>query len=291
MAHTATRIQVDIAGKRYVGRAPFTHWRQSPRQAASDRGTHFLEVASASHVPFENPSVEWNFIHMSADGFGVAVNQEKSQQDQIDGGCFFANVFITTDHGRHWERNPMRLSWRSRLRSGFSWPVEQYQSLVVTEHRTILLAWEDPWIMERSRSHVVLSDNCGRKWRYRCLKQCSPCLYTAPKGQIMCFSSTMRYYSGDEGKHWRADTIRLDLNNDHVDADHSDIRNATFISEQQGFALLVKHRKTASPPVPETVILLKTDTHGLTWQGIAAFPFPSGPVPGDPQRMLGLNVT
>ena len=291
MADTATRIQVDIAGKRFVSRAPFTRWRQSPRQPISDRGTRFLGVASANHVPFENPSVEWDLIHMSADGFGVAVNQEKSQQDQIGGRSFFANVFITTDHGRYWERNPMRLSWSSRLRSWFSWPVEQYHSLVVTENRTILLAWEDPWIMERSRSHVVLSDNCGRKWQYRCLKQCSPNLYTAPKGQIMCFSSIIRYHSRDEGKHWRADTIQFDLNDDNVEADYSDIRNATFISEQQGFALLVKHSKIASTPIPEVVILLKTDTHGLKWQGIAEFAFPSKPVPGDPQRMLVLSVT
>lgn len=271
--------------------APFTHWRQSPGQAISDRGTRFLGVASANHVPFENPAVEWDLIHMSADGFGVAVNQEKSEQDQTGGGYFLANVFITTDHGRHWERNPMRLNWSSRLRSRFSWPVEQYHSLVVTEHRTILLAWEDPWIMERSRSHVVFSDNCGRKWHYRCLKQCSPHLYTAPKGQIMCFSSTMRYHSRDEGKHWRANTIQFDLNDDNVEADYSDIQNPTFISEQQGFALLVKHSKTASPPTPETVILLKTDTHGLNWQGIAEFPFPSEPVLGDPQQILALNVT
>jgi hypothetical protein len=290
MANSEIKIQVDIADQRFVGSDPFTNWQQLPRPAITDQPISFLGVAAENHVPFNKPFVEWDLIHLSADGFGVAVNHEQSQSEQIDDGGFLANVFITSNHAQDWQKNPMRLSWASRMRVLFSWPVEKFHSLLVTENRTVILAWEDPWIMERSRSHIIFSDSGGLKWHYRCLKQCNPCLSATPKGQVMCFSRNKRYCSLDEGKHWHSDSVILDLNNDDANVGYSDIQNATFVSEQYGFALLTKYDRTVTMTRPKNILLLKTDNNGLRWYSVAEFSFPRTHALGDPKSILSLRV-
>ena len=290
MVESSIKIQVDIGDHRYIGSDSFDNWQQSERPAATVTSISFLGMATESHVPFTRPSVFWDMIHLSADGFGVAVNHEKSPIELNDGDRFLANVLITTNHARHWQENPMRLSWGSRMCTLSSWPVEQFHSLVVTENQTVMLAWEDPWIMERARSHIVFSHNFGVKWHYRRLNQCYPYLYTAPGGQIMCFSEKRRYYSRDEGKHWHSDAIFLDVDSDRPGIGYSHIQNATFVSEQCGFALMAKYDRTIASASPEAIILLETQNNGNHWHGVAEFAFPSTSTWRHPRQVWSLTV-
>src|SRR5258708_1451806 len=81
-----------------------------------------------------------------------------------------ASLFITHDGGRHWQK--LELEENAELqrvirRTAASWPIERFASLVLLTSCGIALAWEDPWIMDGSHSHVVCSDVRGESWWYR----------------------------------------------------------------------------------------------------------------------------
>lgn len=179
------------------------------------------------------PPVEWDFIYLSIGGFGVAVNHKAGHRGKTNATGIRAGVFITTNPSLHWLKNSLRLSLNSRMRSMFSWPVEQFHSLAVTRNRTVMLAWEDPWIMEQSRTHIIYS-------------------------------------------------------NHHIVYSH--IQQATFVTEQRGFALLARYIKSSAMARPETIILLTTDNAGLHWRGVAEFPFPGESPWGNPRQVLALKV-
>jgi hypothetical protein len=286
-------IQVAILNKVYVSDDQGHSWRQYPRQVKAGPTIRYLGVAAESHVPFELPDVIWDFIYLSPDGHGVAVNHEKTHNatGPEAKGTFVANVFITTNHARKWVKNPLRLNWVGRMRSLFSWPVEQFHSLAVTRNRTVLLAWEDPWIMERSISHLIYTHDSGPKWNYHRLKPCQPPLYTSPEGQVFCFGKEICCISRDEGNHWQSDAMTLDLTEDDPNAVCSDILDAVFISDQQGFGLSAKFNKAVTMTRPESVVLLKTTNNGLRWNTVAEFSFPSTQAFGDPKQILSLAVT
>jgi hypothetical protein len=291
MPASPLKIQIDMADKRFVGDERCEEWTESDRQVPADFAPFYLGVAEDNHVPFDDHRVKWDFIFLSIEGFGVAVNHESVRNQNDHGGGILANVFITTDHARHWLKNPMRLSWCSRVGAWFSWPVEQYQNLVATANATVVLAWEDPWIMERSRSHIIFSNNCGLKWHYRSLKKCNPYLYTTPSGQIMCFGNRTRRYSQDGGRHWQSEAFGFDFDDGNTDIVFSNIQNATFFSEEQGFALLAKFNQAVALSRPETILLLKTNSSGSRWRRVAEFPFPKECVSSDPKHILGLAVS
>jgi hypothetical protein len=71
-------IQVAILNKVYVSDDQGHSWRQYPRQVKAGPTIRYLGVAAESHVPFELPDVIWDFIYLSPDGHGVAVNHEKT---------------------------------------------------------------------------------------------------------------------------------------------------------------------------------------------------------------------
>lgn len=284
------KIRIDIADQTYIGDDRCASWQVCPRDVKPCPTPLYLGIAAEKHAPLQNPQVEWDFIYLSVGGFGVAVNHETVPNRKANGAGLSANVFITTNPSLHWLKNSLRLSLSSRMRSVFSRPVEQFHSLAVTPNRTVILAWEDPWIMQRARTHIIYSNNKGMLWRYRCLKNCNPHLSVTPDGQILCFSNTDRCSSRDGGKHWHWDPIRLDIYDDHPDVVHSHIQQATFVTEQRGFALLARFKKIATMARPETIVLLTTDNTGLHWHGIAEFPFPGEPALGDPKHILSLNV-
>ncbi len=264
----------------------------SPGNAAGADHTPFYSgVAAENNVPFDDPRVKWDFIFLSAEGFGIAVNHEKIRNRNDQGGNTLSNIFVAIDQARHWHKNPMRLSWCNRARALYSWPVERHQDLAVTANTTIVLSWEDPWIMERSRSHIIFSNNRGLKWHYRSLKKCNPFFCTTPSGQIMCFSNRTRRFSRDGGRHWRSEAIGFNFDDDNTDIALSDIQHATFISEEQGFALLAKYNKSIALSRPETIQLIKTNGNGSMWRRVAEFSFPRERDSSDPKPILGLTVS
>jgi len=286
-------IQVDVLDTVYISDDQGESWRQYPRQVKAAPAIHYLGVAAESHVPFELPDVIWDFIYLSPDGQGVAVNHGKTRNatGPEAEGAFAANVFITTDHARKWEKNPLRLNWAGRMRSWFSRPVEQFHSIAVTKNRTFLLAWEDPWIMERSGSHLIYTNDLGSKWNYHRLKPCRPPLYTSPEGRVICFGKKICCTSRDEGHHWQSDAMVLNLTDDDPNAVCSGILDAVFISERQGFGLSAKFNKAATMTRPESVVLLKTINSGLRWDTVAEFSFPGTLSIGDPKQILSLAVS
>jgi hypothetical protein len=291
MPESPLKIQIDIADKRLVSDEQCEKWTELVRPVPEDRTPCYSGVAVENNVPFNDPRVTWDFIFLSAEGFGVAVNHEKIRNRNDYGGSSLSNVFVTTDQARYWQKNPMRLSWYSHVRALFSWPVERYQDLAVTANTTIVLAWEDPWIMERSRSHIIFSNNRGLNWHYRSLKKCNPFVSTTPSGQSICFSHRTRHFSRDGGRHWSSDAIGFNFNDDNTDIVFSDIQQATFISEEQGFALLAKYNKAVTLSRPEKILLIETRSNGSRWRGIAEFSFPRKCVSSDPKHILGLTVS
>jgi len=291
MPDSPLKIQIDMADKRFVGDERCEKWTELARPVPADDTPCYSGVAAENNVPFDDPRVKWDFIFLSAEGFGVAVNHEKIRNRNDHGGSTLANVFVTTDQAQHWQKNPMHLSWCSRVRAWFSWPVERYQDLAVTANTTVVLAWEDPWIMERSRSHIIFSNNRGLNWHYRSLKKCNPFVYTMPSGQIICFSNRTRRFSRDGGRHWSSEAIGFNFDDDNADIVFSDIQHVTFISEEQGFALLAKFNKAVTLSRPETILLLKTNSNGSRWSRVAEFSFPRECVSSDPKHILGLKVS
>ena len=284
------KIRIDIADQIYIGDDRCTSWQVYSKDVKSSSTPLYLGVAAENHVPFQNPRVEWDFIYLSIGGFGVAVNHKAGHREKTNGAGIRAGVFITTNPSLHWLKNSLRLSLSSRVRSMFSWPVEQFHSLAVTPNRTVMLAWEDPWIMEQSRTHIIYSNHHGMKWHYRRLENCNPHLSVTPDGRILCFGNTSRCCSRDGGIHWQADPVRLDVDDNHPDIGYSHIQQAIFVTEQRGFALLARFIKTAIKARPESIILLKTDNAGLHWHGIDEFPFPVESPLGDPRQILALKV-
>ena len=85
--------------------------------------------------------------------------------------------------------------------------------------------------------------------------------------------------------------MTLDLTEDDPNAVCSDILDAVFISDQQGFGLSAKFNKAVTMTRPESVLLLKTTNNGLRWNTVAEFSFPSTQAFGDPKQILSLAVT
>src|SRR5262245_13083665 len=74
-----------------------------------------------------------------------------------------AGIFVTTDGGRHWVKQDPKP--RLPILSSVSWPVEQFASLVLPSVNVIVLAWDDPWLFDGSKSHVICSQDCGESWK------------------------------------------------------------------------------------------------------------------------------
>lgn len=285
------KIHVDILDTTFASDDGGKTWQHYDRLSCARPTIKYLGIASENHLPHNRSDTHWDFIYLSQDGFGVAVNHEKAHEQAKAPKKRLAGLFISTNHARDWRKNPLQLNWTGRLLSRFSWPVERFDGFIATKRQTMILSWQDPWIMDQSRSHVIFSNNTGQRWHYRRLPAVNPRLYSTPGNQIMCFSNTVRCHSRDEGKHWEADAMDLRIDESGADAIYSDILHAVFVSEHRGFALLAKYGKAITMARPESIIMLETVDTGIQWRSKALFPFPSQGALGDPNTILSLSVS
>ena len=225
----------------------------------------------------------WDFITLHPDGLGVAVDHEK-----IESMKSVASIFVTTDGGQHWTKRDAKP--RLPLLRSPSWPVEQFASLAFPSVGVIVLAWEDPWIYDGAKSHVVCSQDCGESWEYHSLGYTNPYLAVDYHGCLLALNDGFYMKSVDGGHSWNKLDFEVEWPEGYDEKRVALIRSLTFTEGDVGYGLIVHWPLHSIPYVPSAVGLVTTTDNGVRWQHLHVF---DGPNVGDinERHVLELHVT
>ena len=243
-----------IAWARYLREVP-------PRHAPVVHGD-----VDVTQLPARSHQSYWDFVCLDASGFGVAVDHET-----IDSAEYLAGIFITRDGGQQWiKRDPnLRLSLFSRS----FWPVERFASLALPSPRIIALAWEDPWLLDGSKSHVICSRDGGESWKYRCLGYTNPYLGFDYAGRLLALNDGYYMESFDGGDTWKKSHFEVVWPEGHNKKRVALIRCSVFTEPQVGYGLVV-HWPFDSTEQPVSVGLVTTIDNGMRWKHLHVFDGP-----------------
>jgi len=169
-----------------------------------------------------------------------------------------------------------------------SWPVEEFTSLVLVQPDTVVLSWEDPWIYEGAKSHVIYSRDRGESWRYHCLGYTDPTLSADHSGRLLALNDGFFLESVDGGAQWAKREFAVEWPSDHEHEKVNLLRHITFVEPNIALALVV-HWQRGTSYAPAKVGLLHTTDNGTHWRHVHVF---DGPDIGDvnERHMLTLHV-
>jgi hypothetical protein len=256
--------------------------------------TRHLRDVPARHTPVVHGDVDlrrlparpaeayWDFVTLHPSGFGVAADHEV-----MNGANNVANVFVTTDGGKHWNKRdakPRLPRW-----SPPSWPVERFAALALPSPGIIVLSWEDPWLFDGAQSHVICSQDCGESWQYRRLGYTNPYLGIDYAGRLLALNDGYYMESHDAGHTWKKSHFQVDWPHRYDKKRVALIRSLIFTEAEVGFGLVVHWPIGAAAERPE-VGLVTTADNGLRWRHLHVF---DGPNAGDinERHVLDLRVT
>ena len=156
-----SRITVDIGSRRWTTVDAGRTWTESARPAP--------------------PVVEWDGVRfdqhvIGEEGLGLASAVDAA----LDPDRPRALLFLTRDGGASWASVAPALSFLERLRASAGWPPEEIHSLAVHPGGLAAFTWEDPWLHDGPRSHLVVSTDGGESWRYARVP--SGCIWLAASG-------------------------------------------------------------------------------------------------------------
>jgi len=257
--------------------------------------TRQLREVPARHMPIVQGDVDltqlparpheacWDFITLHARGFGVAVDHEK-----IDSTKSVASIFVTTDGGQHWTKRDAQP--RLPLLRSLSWPVEQFASLALPSVGVMVLAWEDPWIYDGAKSHIICSRNCGESWEYHSLGYTNPYLRVDYSGRLLALNDGFYMESVDGGHSWNKSDFEIEWPEGYEEKRVALIRSLTFTEADVGYGLIVHWPLHSILYVPSAVGLVTTTDNGMRWKHLHVF---DGPNVGDinERHVLELHVT
>src|SRR4029453_6889106 len=236
-----------------------------------------------TQLPARPQEAYWDFITLHSGGLGVAVDHEK-----INNTKSFAGIFVTTDGGQHWTKQNAKP--RLPLLRSPSWPVEQFASLALPSVGVIVLAWEDPWIFDGAKSHVICSQDCGGSWEYHCLGYINPYLGVDYAGRLLALNDSFYMESGDGGHSWKKPNFDAGGPAGYDKKRVALIRSLNFTEGDVGYGLIVHWPLHSTPHVPSAVGLVTTTDNGVRWKHLHVF---DRPTVGDinERHVLDLHVS
>lgn len=224
---------------------------------------------------------EWSAVHIAPDGFGFAAGWEPVVSEDRKS---IARFRLTNDGGASWQIVQPAIGFWGRLRAWGGWPPEQIDSVAVLVGGVLAFAWEDPWLFDGPNCHLVYSSDRGAHWRYmRLPDNCN---------WLPCGLGPLRVFSDGRLVEWseatrRCESIELDWKRppDHRQA-ALPLRSAQFLSDTEGYALVVSWPRDDSAPTleqlsPPLVGLARTQDGGRRWSVVQSW---EGP------RKIDLNV-
>jgi hypothetical protein len=238
-----------------------------------------------SRLPHQPAGACWDYVSILPGGFGVAVGHQAGTD-----GRGATVVFVTRDGGQQWQENGLRVEspeWH-RTRPA-SWPVERFASLVLTEPEGVVLAWEDPWLMDHSQSHVLWSHDRCESWRYHCLGESNPYLALDHGGRLLALNDGYFLQSPDGARTWARRDFVVAWPAGHRHQRVALLRQAIFPQPGTGYALVVHWRQASESELPPDVGLVATNDDGGHWRHLHTF---EGPHTGDvnERHVLTLRV-
>lgn len=253
-----------------------------------------LRQVPARHTPLVHGDIElrqlpvadntyWDFVTVLPCGFGVAVGHQT-----MAGAKRLANLFVTTDRGRHWyERETMR--WLSLQRNDAA-PIERFASLAVYSPSVVAIAWEDPWLFDGPQSHVITSRDAGESWDYHCLGYTNPYLALNFSGRLSALNNGYYLENTDGGTIWAKRDFQIDWPEGYEQDRVALLREVTFTAPEVAYALVVHWAHKLPSERPPNVGLLTTTDGGKRWRHLHVF---EGPNIGDinERHVLNLQVT
>jgi len=153
----------------------------------------------------------------------------------------------------------------------------------------IVLAWEDPWIYDGAKTHVICSKDCGESWEYRSLDYTNPYLGMDYAGRLLALNDGFYMESADGGHSWNKSDFEVEWPDGYDKKRVALIRSLTFIEADVGYGLVVHWPLHSIPYVPAVGLVTTTD-NGVRWKHLHVF---DGPNVGDinERHVLDLRVT
>ena len=234
------------------------------------------------HLPARPREAYWDCVTVHSGGFGVAVDHQTT-----DTKCL-AGIFVTMDGGQHWTQRDAKP--RLPLLRSRSWPTQQFASLALPSVNVVALAWEDPWLYDGAKSHVICSQDCGESWKYRCLGYTNPYLAFDYDGRLLALNAGYYMESLDGGNSWKKVHFEVDWPEGYDKKRVALIRCLTFTHAKVGYGLIVHWPLDSTGGPPPTVGLITTIDNGMRWKHLHVF---DGPNVGDinERHILDLRVT
>jgi photosystem II stability/assembly factor-like uncharacterized protein len=188
-------------------------------------------------------------------------------------------VFRTHDGGQNWHELRLNVRWKLTdiMRRWTASPVEQFNSLVLTPPGAVVLSWEDPWLFEGAKSHVLYSGDRGESWRYLSLGHTNPTLVADDSGRLLALNAGYFLESADGGAVWSKREFAVEWPSDHQHEKTNLLRQVMFVEPNIAFALIV-HWKRGLNFAPAKVGLVRTTDNGAHWFHVHVF---DGPDIGD----------
>lgn len=268
-------------------------WVKSLREIPGKHTPVVRGTVDLSRLPSRARDVIWDFVSVLPDGFGVAVNHEATDASPEDTKVpkQLAHVFRTPDGGRTWHEHPLDVSWNLIERMGrwaISWPVEEFTSLALVRGDAVVLSWEDPWIYDGAKSHMIHSSDRGESWRYRALGATNPNMYADDSGRLWMQRGGYFLESVDGGTKWSKREYAVEWPADHPHEKVKIFRHVVFVEPSIAFALIV-HWKRGLTFRASHVGLVRTTDDGAHWSHVHVF---DGPDIGDvnERHMLTLEA-
>jgi len=251
------------------------HWEKSVRILPSRNDPIIVGPVSMSQLPTQ-PNLYWDYITVR-DKFGVAVGYEvlekedKASKDKDS----IAHVFITFDGGTSWEENHLQFTnWiKVKLKQILvpRFPVERFEGLVVTDSGNIGISWEDPWLFEDPKFHLICSSDQGMSWRYNCLGPAY--IFQNFQSQFLIQKKRGLATSKDDGKTWEEYESETVWPKEYHGKKVNWLRHIVFVSNEVAYALVV-HWPQDHQGTPD-VGLLRTENSGKKWEHLQIFPGPT----------------
>lgn len=268
------------------------NWNLSERQRPSHHLPTLSKDATYKDIPFNKPHTDWDFLHIDLhSGFGLAVNTYRLNiSDKIDntkkykpivnsGPSSASDLYLSSDAGKKWKKCNIRFTGLSRIKLAFSfsWPVEKYESFLVTDDAMAFLTWEDPWIMSNAKCHIIFSHDQGQSWSYRHLGDYSPYIVMDSQQRLICTSAKYIKRSPDFGKNWSKRVYKINWHRfSEKNRGWAPLQCIYFIDEKTGYAMTVTWLPTQAPHI-NSLAILKTEDSGKNWVVLNILKVPASP--------------